>query len=258
MPYVTSRDGTRIAYQRDGAGPPLILIDAAGHFRANSPLAELADLLAADFTIYRYDRRGRGESGDLGPYAPQREVEDLAALIAEAGSAAALYGYSSGCLLALHAAAAGLDVHRLALLEPPLTPDDDSAEQRAFTAKLRELTGAQAVTFFLTSIGVPDQLLAGMRDTPHWAAMVSIAHTLAYDSLLSEATGATLLGRVTTPTLVLHSAGSTGDLTAMAATTAALLPAAEQRSLPGEWHGVPAATLAPVLADFLRRDAAHA
>lgn len=254
MSYVTSRDGTRIAYQRDGAGPPLILIDAAGHYRANSPLGELAELLASDFTIYRYDRRGRGESGDTPPYAPQREVEDLAALIAEAGSPTSLYGYSSGCLLALHAADAGCDVRRLVLLEPPLDADDDSAEQRAFTAKLRELTGADAVTFFLTSIGVPDDLLAGMPGTPHWAAMVSVAHTLAYDSLLSEATGATLLRRVTTPTLVLHSAGSTADLSAMAATTAALLPAAEQRSLPGEWHGVPAATVAPVVADFLHRD----
>ncbi|MFG2061133.1 alpha/beta fold hydrolase [Micromonospora sp. NPDC048871] len=254
MPFVTSRDGTRIAYEREGAGPALILIDAAGHFRANSPLDELAVLLAQDFTVYRYDRRGRGDSGDTPPYAPQREVEDLAALIAEAGAPVSLYGYSSGCLLALHTAAAGVDVRRLALLEPPLDTDDDRAEARAFTAKLRESGGEEAVGFFLTEIGVPDDLLAGMRGTPHWTAMVSVAHTLAYDSLLSEATGAALLRRVATPTLVLHSAGSTADLTAMAATTAALLPAAEQRSLPGEWHGVPAAVQAPVLADFLRRD----
>ncbi|MFB9852299.1 alpha/beta fold hydrolase [Micromonospora andamanensis] len=254
MPMVTSRDGTRVAYQREGAGPALILIDAAGHFRANSPLDELADLLTPHFTVYRYDRRGRGESGDTLPYAPEREVEDLAALIAEADAPTALYGYSSGCLLAVHAVAAGLDVRRLVLLEPPLDTDDE-AGQREFTATLSRLSGAEAVTFFLTSIGVPEQMLAGMRDTAHWHAMVSVAHTLAYDSLLSEATGPTVLARVTTPTLVLHSAGSTDDLTGMAATTAGLLPAAEQRSLPGEWHGVPASILAPVLTDFLRRDA---
>lgn len=256
MPMVTSRDGTRIAYQREGAGPPLILIDAAGHFRANSPLGELADLLIPHFTVYRYDRRGRGDSDDTPPYAPEREVEDLAALIAAANAPAALYGYSSGGLLALHAAAAGLDVRRLVLLEPPLSVDDE-AGKRAFTAALGRLTGVEAVTFFLTSIGVPEQLLAGMRDTPHWNAMVSVAHTLAYDSLLSEATGPAVLARVTTPALVLCSAGSTDDLAEMAATMAGLLPAAEQRGLPGEWHGVPATVLAPVLAEFLCRDAAR-
>ncbi|MEV6816423.1 alpha/beta hydrolase [Micromonospora sp. NPDC051296] len=256
MGTVTSRDGTRIAYQRDGSGPPLILIDAALHFRANSSLGELADLLAADFTVYRYDRRGRGDSTDTPPYTPEREVEDIAALIAEAGATTSLYGYSSGCFVALHAAADGLDVHRLALLEPPTDTDGDPAEQQAFTAELSRLTGADAVTFFLTGIGVPEEMLAGMRGTPHWDAMVSVAHTLVYDSRLGEATGAELLARVTTPTLILDSAGSTGDLTGMAAATAARLPVAEHRSLAGEWHGVPAATLAPVLAEFLRRDRA--
>ncbi len=254
MGKVTSRDGTRIAYERDGSGPPLILIDAALHFRANSSLGELADLLAPDFTVYRYDRRGRGDSTDTQPYAPAREVEDVAALIAEAGAPTSLYGYSSGCFVALHAAAAGLDVHRLALLEPPTDTDDDSGEQRAFIAELSGLTGADAVTFFLTGIGVPEEMVAGMPGTPSWDAMVSVAHTLMYDSRLGEATGTDLLARVRTPTLVLASAGSSGDLTGMAAATAALLPAAEDRSLAGEWHGVPAATLAPVLTEFLRRD----
>ncbi|MGB2566849.1 alpha/beta fold hydrolase [Micromonospora citrea] len=252
MGTATSRDGTRIAYESAGSGPPLILIDAAGHYRANSPLGELADLLAADFTVHRYDRRGRGDSTDTLPYAPEREVEDLAALIATVGGPASLYGYSSGCLLALHAAAAGLDVHRLALLEPPLDPAEGSAEQRAFTTKLRELSGADAVTFFLTSIGVPEEMLAGMRGSPHWTAMVSVAHTLAYDSSLSEATTAGLLARAATPALILGSAGSSDDLAGMAATAAALLPNAVHRTLPGEWHQVPATTLAPVVADFLR------
>ncbi|MEH0936672.1 alpha/beta fold hydrolase [Micromonospora psammae] len=252
MSAVTSRDGTRIAYESVGSGPPLILVDAAGHFRANSALGELADLLTGDFTLYRYDRRGRGESADTPPYAPTREVEDVAALVAVAGAPVSLYGYSSGCLVALHAAAAGLDVRRLVLLEPPIDPAGNSAAQRAFTAKLRELTGEDAVTHFLTGIGVPDELLAGMRGTPHWRDMVSVAHTLAYDSQLSEATTAALLSRVTAPALVLDSSGSGGELTGMAASAAALLPHAVHRSLAGEWHGVPATALAPVVADFLR------
>ncbi|QGN47895.1 alpha/beta fold hydrolase [Micromonospora sp. WMMC415] len=252
MPTVTSRDGTRIAYESTGSGPPLVLIDAAGHFRANSSLRELADQLAPEFTVLRYDRRGRGDSADTPPYAPAREVEDLAALVTAVGAPASLYGYSSGCLLALHAAAAGLDVHRLVLLEPPLDPAEDSAEQRAFTAALRESSGEDTVAFFLTGIGVPEEVVAGMRGSPHWRAMASVAHTFAYDSQLSEATTAALLSRVTVPTLVLDSAGSSGDLTGMAATAAAMLPNAVHRSLPGEWHQVPAETLAPAVADFLR------
>ena len=108
MCTVTSRDGTRIAFERAGSGPVVILIDAAGHFRANSALDGLGGLLAAEFTVVRYDRRGRGDSDDTPPYTPAREVEDLAALIDATGGSAALYGYSSGCLVALHASAAGL------------------------------------------------------------------------------------------------------------------------------------------------------
>jgi pimeloyl-ACP methyl ester carboxylesterase len=250
---VTSRDGTRIAFERTGTGPPLVLIDPAGHFRANSSFGELADLLGNDFTVVRYDRRGRGESTDTAPYAPAREVEDLAALIRAVGEPAALYGFSSGCLVALHASAAGLPVRRLVLVEPPIGSGsaESAAAQRAFTTQLHARTGADAVEFFLTGIGVPDEILAGMRGTAHWDAMVSVAPTLAYDSLLSEATNAGLLRRVLTPTLVVDSAGSSPELTGMAAEVAAMLPDATARSLPGEWHGIPARTLAPVLTAFL-------
>lgn len=249
---VTSPDSTRIAYEHQGCGPTLILIDAAGHFRANSPLGELAALLSENFTVVRYDRRGRGGSTDTAPYTPEREVEDLAALIDAVGGPAALYGYSSGCLVALHAAAAGLPVHRLALLEPPIEPSRDDPGQRAFTARLRVLAGEDAVEFFLASIGVPEGALAGMRDTPHWSAMVSVAATLAYDSMLSESIDENLLSHVNAPTLVLHSEGTTTDLTRMATLATELLPRAVHRGLPGEWHTVPAGTLAPVLSDFLR------
>jgi pimeloyl-ACP methyl ester carboxylesterase len=251
MYTVTSRDGTRIAFERSGSGPTVILIDAAGHFRANSALGGLGDLLATDFTVVRYDRRGRGDSTDTRPYAPAREVEDLAALIDATGAPAALYGFSSGCLVALHASAAGLPLRRLVLLEPPIGPGspEGTAAQREFTAQLSTRDGADAVECFLAGIGVPDDLRAGMRGTAHWDAMVSIAPTLVYDSMLSEATDADLLRRARTPTLVLDSTGSSGDLTGMAATAAALLPDATARSLPGEWHGVPADT---VVSAFLR------
>jgi pimeloyl-ACP methyl ester carboxylesterase len=250
---VTSRDGTRIAFERTGSGPPLILIDAAGHFRANSPFGDLADLLEKSFTVVRYDRRGRGESTDTPPYAPAREVDDLAALIDAIGEPASLYGFSSGCLVALHASAAGLPVRRLALVEPPIESGsaESVAAQRAFTTGLQARAGADVVEFFLAGIGVPDAILARIRGTAHWDAMVSIAPTLVYDSLLSEATDVGLLRRVTTPTLVVDSTGSSPDLTGMAANVAAILPDATAESLPGEWHGIPAHTLEPVLTAFL-------
>jgi pimeloyl-ACP methyl ester carboxylesterase len=136
---VTSKDGTSIAYQRAGTGPALILIDAAGHYRELSSFGGLIGLLAADFTVYRYDRRGRGDSTDVAPYAVEREVDDVAALIDEAGGSACLYAFSSGGLVALQAAASELTIPRMVLLEPPIAHDEDRAAQKAFTAELAEL-----------------------------------------------------------------------------------------------------------------------
>jgi pimeloyl-ACP methyl ester carboxylesterase len=251
---VTSSDGTSIAYERAGAGPALILVDAAGHYRDFTSFGGLIGLLAADFTVYHYDRRGRGGSTDTAPFAVEREVEDLAALIDRAGGSAFLYGYSSGALLALHAVAGGLAVPRLALLEPPLEMDQDRSAQAAFTAELTKLVDSgrreEAVEYFLTGIGVPEEVIAGMRGSPSWTAMVAAAHTLFYDSELSEATSLELLASVSAPTLVLDSEASGDDLTGMAATVATSLPNGRRRSLPGEWHGVPDEILAPALTEF--------
>lgn len=251
---VTSKDGTAIAFEHTGTGPPLILVDAAGHSRAFSSFDGLSGLLAADFTVYQYDRRGRGGSGDTAPYAVEREVEDLAVLIDLAGGSAFLYGYSSGSLVVLHAAAAGLSVRALALLEPPIPAPDELADQRAFTTELARLLEVgkpeAAVEFFLTGIGVPNEILAGMRGTHPWSAMVDIAYTLVYDSLIGEASTTELLSSVQLPALVLDSSGSSDDITGMAATVAAAMPNATHQTLPGEWHGVADEVLAPALSAF--------
>jgi pimeloyl-ACP methyl ester carboxylesterase len=256
---VVSTDGTIIAFERTGSGPPLILVDAAGHYRAFSSFTGLVGLLAERFTVFHYDRRGRGGSTDTVPYAVQREVEDLAALIDQAGGSAFLYGFSSGGLLALQAAAAGLAIPRLALLEPPIDADEDRPAQQAFTAGLVAVlaTGdrAAAVDYYLTGIGVPEEITAGMRRSPSWTAMESAAPTLAYDSLVSEATSFELLGSIGTPTLVLDSEGSSDNLHEMAATVARAMPNATHRSLPGEWHGVPDDLLAVALIDFFLHSA---
>ena len=252
---VRSADGTRIAFDRVGDGPPLILVEAALHYRDFSSFGGPVPLLSGEFSVYAYDRRGRGESTDTPPYSPDREVEDLAALVAEAGGSAHLYGYSSGALLAMRAAAHGLPVAGLAALEPPLR--DEAAESPdPLTTELAKLVGtgrnADAVEHFHRSIGVPAEYIGSMRSSPEWAKMESIAHTLVYDCTISDTTTSILLRSVEVPTLVLDSEGSSDNLTGWAATVAGWLPRGSHRSLAGEWHSVPDEVLAPVLLECFR------
>jgi pimeloyl-ACP methyl ester carboxylesterase len=251
---VTSSDGTSIAFERAGAGPALIVVDAAGNYRDFRPLRAPVERLAADFTVYVYDRRGRGASSDTLPYAVEREVEDLAALIAEAGGSAYVYGMSSGSLLALHAAASGLAIPKLAVFEPPIGTDEDRPAELAFTTELAELVAAgrrrDAVELFHRG-SVPDEIIAQMTP-PVWAALEAVAHTLVYDSIVSNAMSLEIVRSVTAPTLVLDSQGSTGDLTGWAAAVVEALPNGTHRSLAGEWHGVSDEVLAPVLTEFFR------
>jgi pimeloyl-ACP methyl ester carboxylesterase len=250
---VTSSDGTSIAFERAGEGPALIAVDPAGSYRDFRPQRPPVELLSAHFTFYLYDRRGRGASGDTPPYAVQREVDDLGALIAEAGGSACVYGMSSGCLLALHAAASGLAIKKLALFEPPIEPN--ATGESAFTAELAELVAAgrrrETVEFFHRGIGVPEEVMAQMTP-PVWAALEAAAHTLVYDCMISDATSLELVRSVKAPTLVLDSQGSGGELTGMAATVMEALPNGAYHSLAGGWHGVPDEVLAPVLVEFFR------
>ena len=248
MVETTSRDGTSIAYERTGTGPALIVVDAAGNFSDFRPMRAPVSHLAERFTVYVYDRRGRGASTDTVPYAVEREVEDLAALIDEAGGSAYVYGMSSGGLLAIHSAARGLPIRRMALFEPPLQLREDPS---GFTTDLSALVEAgrrrDAVDLFHRSIGVPEEMLPELP----MEALESVAHTLVYDCTLSDTMTRAVLERVAVPTLILDSAGSGDELTGMAATAAAAIPHAVRRSLPGGWHGVTDDVLAPVLAGFL-------
>jgi pimeloyl-ACP methyl ester carboxylesterase len=250
---VGSADGTRIAFERAGSGPAVIMVDPAGGYGDLDNIRGLGAVLAEHFTVYTYDRRGRGRSGDTLPYAVAREVEDLAALVAVAGGRANVYAFSSGGLLALQAAAAGVDIERLALLEPPIDTEDNPSDA-AFTVEIADLVAhghrAAAVEHFLTGIEVPDEMLAGMRGTPSWAGLEAVAHTLVYDCTISAETTAEILARVTTPVLVLDSEGSSDQITGSAAAAAAALPDATHRSLPGGWHGVPDDDLATVLTEY--------
>jgi pimeloyl-ACP methyl ester carboxylesterase len=251
---VRSADGTSIAFDRAGTGPPLVMVDAALGFRGFGPLGELAGLLVGNFTVLTYDRRGRGESTDTSPYAVDREVEDLAALIDEAGGAAALYGFSSGAVLGLHAAAGGLPIPKLALLEPPV-PLEDHQEEGDLGAEIAELVAAgrrgDAVEHFNRSIGVPEEMVSGMRDAPYWPTLEKIAHTLVYDTTITSSVTPELLASISTPTLVLGSEASGDYLQSSGRVVADALPNGEFVALQGEWHGVQSETLAPVLTAFL-------
>jgi pimeloyl-ACP methyl ester carboxylesterase len=252
---VRSSDGTPIAFERSGDGPPVILVGGAlnSSTRSFPPLVQLAGLLSSTFTVYLYDRRGRGDSADTTPYAVDREVEDLEALIAEAGGSAAVYGLSSGAVLAVEAAARGVAVTKLALFEPPLPAGEDAS---GFGAQRDELVAAgrrgEAVELFLTAVGLPPEAIAGMRQAPEWLGLEALAHTLLYDGTITEdqALWMEQAPSVSVPTLVLDSEASSEYLLDAAQRATEALPKARRHTLEGRFHDVAPETLAPVLTEF--------
>ena len=263
MSEVTSRDGTRIAFDRTGAGPPLIVV--GGALSDRSAVTELAAVLAPSLTVFAYDRRGRGDSGDTAPYGPEREIEDIRALLDEAGGSAYLFGHSSGAALALEAAAHGLAVPKLALYEPPFIVDDSRPPMPAdYVEHLTELTSAgrrgDAVEYFMTiGPGVPAEVMAQMRTEPSWPAMEAMAHTLPYDGAILDGTmtGGPLPAdrwtSVTVPTLVMDGDQSPAWARNSVRALTEALPNAEHRTLQGQDHGAAPDVLAPALLEFFER-----
>jgi len=188
MGTVTSSDGTTIAYDRLGDGPPVVVV--GGQLCDRALTAPTAEELAKRFTVFNYDRRGRGYSGDTTPYAVEREIEDIGALIAEAGGTASVYAHSSGSALALRAGAAGLPIAKLVLHEPPYNPDDEDRrlatreEAKRIETLLAEDRRGDAVEYFCLSVGMPREMVEGMRHTPRWAEIEAMAPTMAYYSEL--------------------------------------------------------------------------
>ncbi len=261
MNTVRSADGTTIAYTRVGQGPPLILVDGALCSRSFGPMPKLAEQLAPNFTVYTYDRRGRGESGDTAPYAPDREVDDLEALVALAGEAVYVHGTSSGAALALEAAKRVPAITKLALYEPPFIVDDTRPPMPDdFMARLTSLVSAgrrgDAVKMFMRFVGTPAIFTAVMPVTPVWRKLTAVAPTLVYDltmlkdhqrgTPLTEAEWAT----VKAPALVAAGGKSPAWMTNGTAALAAALPDATYRTLPGQNHMVKAGAIAPVLTGF--------
>jgi pimeloyl-ACP methyl ester carboxylesterase len=265
MEKVTSQDGTAIAFDRVGSGPALILVPGAIQHRAIDPGTQrLASLLAPNFTVYQYDRRGRGDSGDTPRYAVEREIEDLAALVEQAGGSAYAFGMSSGAVLALEAART-LAFTKLALYEAPILlgadrdrlPDDYAGHLEELIASGRR---GDALAYFMTeAVEAPAEVVAGMRNEPFWPALESVAHTLAYDGRVMDVTGsgnalpADRWAAVSAPVLVLDGGASPARMHNAAEALAAVLPNARRRTLDGQTHQFEPEVLAPVLEDFLTR-----
>ncbi len=258
MQKVISRDDTQIAFDKIGQGPALILVGGAFQYRAIDPrTAQLAALLAQHLTVFHYDRRGRGDSSDTAPYAVEREVEDIQALVRAAGGSAFVFGMSSGAMLALDAAARGLGITKLALYEPPLILDPNarqgSAEySRRLIALLTENRPGDAVALAMTTWGAPPEAVAGMRQTPVWPLFEAVAPTLAYDNAImgDGSVPADVAKAVKIPALVLDGGNSPAFMRQAADALAQLLPNGERRTLEGQTHDVAPEVLAPVLEEF--------
>jgi pimeloyl-ACP methyl ester carboxylesterase len=261
MNTVRSADGTTIAYTRAGQGPPLILIDGALCSRSFGPMPKLAGQLTSDFTVYTYDRRGRGESGDTAPYAADREVEDIEALVALAGETVYLHGTSSGAALALDAAKRIPAIGKLAVYEPPFIVDDTRPPMPdGFLARLNRLLAdgrrGDVVKAFMRFVGTPAVFTAVMPITPVWPKLKAAAPTLPYDiAILQDHQRGTPFtagewAGVKVPTLVAVGGKSPAWMTNATRALADALPDASYRTLPGQNHMVKAQAIAPVLTEF--------
>ena len=264
MSTVTSADGTRIAYEAVGSGPALIVVDGAMCYRDFGPARGLAAELADQYTVYLYDRRGRGDSGNTLPWAPEREVEDLTALLAATGGTAYLLGCSSGAVLAADAANQVPGFTKLALYEPPFIVDDTHEPRPAtFVSDTEALIAADdrsgALKKFMRHVGMPGLMVTIMAFAPPWKKLKTVAPTLPYDLHILGDTGRGVpldAGRwknVTVPALVMDGGKSPQYMRNAAKALSEALPTARYRTLPGQTHMVKAAALAPTVKDFLTR-----
>lgn len=265
MPTLTSKDGTTIGYDLRGEGPAIILVAGATQYRAVDQKATpaLADGLADRFTIINFDRRGRGESGDTAPYAVRREIEDIEALINLAGGQAALFGMSSGAVLALEAAAAlPGKVTSVVMYEPPIDVEQPSEtawqEHAGMAALAAEGRAGDMMARFMTGVGMPQEAVDGFRQSPAWPAYEAVGLTLEHDyRVMAEATDGNRHPErwhaATMPVLVLDGDASYPFMKTGADWVAAGLPNASRKTLGGQSHEFDPAVLGPEVAAFLSR-----
>jgi pimeloyl-ACP methyl ester carboxylesterase len=254
METTRSADGTIIAYDRAGAGPPLVVV--VGAFCDRKAFVPTADLTAA-FTVFTYDRRGRGDSTDIGPYSPGRAVEELAAVVAAAGPGAFVFGHSSGAALALQAAAAGVPFAAIAAYEAPYMiaggPEPAENPGPRITKMVASGRRSDAVRFWMTDVvQAPADSIAMMENSPLWPALEAIAHTLPYDLAITGDQGMPVaeLAKIEVPVLVIGGGNSPDWFKRTVEATAAVIPDARVIMIEDQDHGVPPEVVGPVLAEF--------
>lgn len=258
MLYTNSKDGTKIAYEKKGTGPVLILVLGALNKRGSGK--KLAQQLTDDFTVVTYDRRGRGDSTDILPYKTDKEVEDLEALIDNLGGHAYLYGHSSGAVLALLAAKKlKQKVDSLALYELPYNSDEKAQKvAKEYRTALKNLLSkdkrGEAVESFIKPFGVTDKQIAAMQRMPLWKGLTDMAHTLVYDTVeLMEQYPSMDVENIRIPALVMYGTSSPAFMSETAEQLANALSNATLLPLDGQDHDVKAEVLAPHLISFFGR-----
>jgi pimeloyl-ACP methyl ester carboxylesterase len=256
METFESSDGTVIAFERHGSGPAVVLVGGALSDRTSG--RDLARLLAPTNTVYCYDRRGRGSSGDSPPYSADLEMEDLEALLIHVTGAASVFGVGTGGSLVLKAAVEGVAMDRIAVYEPPYIVDDSRPHPSPdLPARVRGMiAGGRAddavERYLVEEAAVSPATVARMQSGPEWATMMALAPTITHDiAIIGDGSLPDALGEISVPTMVLDGAASAAWLRHAARAVAAAIPGAEYVTLEGPGFGFPTATAAPVLAAFL-------
>ncbi|WP_433167218.1 alpha/beta fold hydrolase [Kribbella sp. CA-247076] len=251
MDKVVSKDGTELAYDTYGSGPGLVLV--AGAFTDRSFFTPYAEALAATFTVVSYDRRGRGDSGDTTPYAVEREWEDLDAIRTATGARYAC-AFSSGAMVMLQA---GLPFEKLAIMEPPFRVEGAPPAPERYLERLQEYVdagnpGGAAELFMVEAVGQPKEVVDQIRETPMWAGLEAMAHTLVYDGLQmrDSAVPVSLLSSVAVPVLALWSNASPEWMQRATREAAAALPHGTAEGHDGTFHTLAPETLAAVLSGY--------
>jgi pimeloyl-ACP methyl ester carboxylesterase len=267
--FVTSKDGTKIAYETAGTGPTVILVDGAFCYRQFGPAPKLAPLLAKGLRIVTYDRRGRGESTNTSPYAIEREIEDLRAIADDLGGPVSLVGFSSGAVLAMRAAAGGLDVRRLALYEPPIivkeAPGPLQPDRKDEIIQLvAEGRNSDAVKTFMLMVGAPAIMIPFMKLMPGvWSKLTAVAPTLPHDLRILGDSGAgksmppeltRTMASIKVPTLVMYGSKTPGSLQYAAKAVASTVPGAKLEALDKQTHNVNPKVIAPRLIEFFGKE----
>jgi pimeloyl-ACP methyl ester carboxylesterase len=251
---VLSKDGTAIAYDVIGKGPPLVIVNGAMAIRTYTWAQKMANELAKSFTVHNYDRRGRGDSGDTAPFSLQKEIDDVAAVCKAAGGKPSVFGMSSGACLALEAAAAGAPMAGLYAYEPPyIAADPDGKVDRDYQRNVDRLIADgrrdEAVSYFMRTVGVPGVGIAVMRLLPMWKVMRGVAHTLPYDAQAINGfeVPADRLAKSKVPTIVAAGAKTTPSLKLAAKAAAEAVPGARYEEVPKSTHAIKPAAIRPVL-----------